>query len=83
MLAVLPGASLGFGDVKLGAVIGLLLGYLGWGAVILGLMLPWLVNAPVAVVTIVRHGRKASQPFGPALLAGSFFAIAVLGVMHR
>jgi leader peptidase (prepilin peptidase)/N-methyltransferase len=83
LLAVLPGASLGFGDVKLGGVIGLLLGYLGWGAVILGLMLPWLVNAPVAVATLVRHGRKASQPFGPALLAGSFLAIAVLGVMNR
>lgn len=77
VLAVLPGASLGLGDVKLGGVIGLLLGYLGWGVVILALILPWLVNGPFAVATLVKHGRKAVQPFGPALLAGSFLAVVI------
>jgi leader peptidase (prepilin peptidase)/N-methyltransferase len=82
VLALLPGANLGLGDVKLAAVLGLLLGWLGWPAVLLGALLPHLVNGPIAVGLLVsgRAGRKTELPLGPALLAGAF-AAAVLVTM--
>lgn len=82
VLGVLPGAVFGFGDVKLGGVLGMLLGYFGWGPLILGLTLPWLVNGPFALVAMVRHGRRAVQPFGPALLAGSVLAIVISSALR-
>ena len=83
VLALLPGASLGFGDVKVAGVMGLLLGYLGWGGVLLLVMVPWVINAPFAVGTLLRHGRGAVQPFGPALLAGSLIAIVITAALRR
>ncbi|HEX2771272.1 MAG TPA: prepilin peptidase, partial [Micromonosporaceae bacterium] len=44
VLALIPGSQLGFGDVKLGAVLGLYLGWLGWFAVVAGVVLTPLVN---------------------------------------
>ena len=38
LLALLPGARLGFGDVKLAAVLGLPLGWFGWPVLLLGLV---------------------------------------------
>lgn len=78
LFALLPGAPMGFGDVKLAGVLGLTLGFAGWSAVIVGLILPFLVNGPFAVVAFARRGRKAVSPFGPALLAGWLIAIVVL-----
>jgi leader peptidase (prepilin peptidase)/N-methyltransferase len=80
VLALLPGSRLGFGDVKLAGVLGLLLGWLGWDAVLLGLILPHLINGPVVLVLLLsrRAGRDTALPLGPALLAGALLA-AVLG----
>ncbi|HET6212231.1 MAG TPA: prepilin peptidase [Micromonosporaceae bacterium] len=79
LLALLPGANLGFGDVKLAAVLGLLLGWVGWLAVLLGAVLPHLINGPVALGLLLtnRAGRKTELPLGPALLAGALAAIAI------
>jgi leader peptidase (prepilin peptidase)/N-methyltransferase len=69
---------MGLGDIKLAGVLGLTLGYLGWPAVILGLVVPFLVNGPFAVAALVRHGRKAVSPFGPALLSGWLCTVILL-----
>jgi leader peptidase (prepilin peptidase)/N-methyltransferase len=76
VLALLPGAPLGFGDVKLAGVLGLLLGWLGWPAVLLGAVLPILLNGPVAIVLLLRGRahRDTELPLGPALLAGALLA---------
>lgn len=81
LLAVLPGGGLGFGDVKLAAVLGFLLGWVGWPAVGLGLVLPHLINGPVALFLLVtgRARRGTALPFGPALLAGALLAVALQG----
>lgn len=78
-LAVLPGGGLGFGDVKLGAVLGFLLGWVGWSAVVVGLVAPQLMNGPVAAFLLLtrRVGRTAALPFGPALLAGTLIAVGL------
>jgi leader peptidase (prepilin peptidase)/N-methyltransferase len=78
LFGLLPGAPMGLGDVKLAGVLGLTLGYAGWPAVVIGLLLPFLVNGPFAVIALARRGRKAVSPFGPALLAGWLITITVL-----
>jgi leader peptidase (prepilin peptidase)/N-methyltransferase len=80
-VALLPGGPLGFGDVKLGAGLGFLLGWLGWPAVLLGLVLPHVLNGPVALCLLLtrRAGRRTALPFGPALLGGAFLAVVLGG----
>jgi leader peptidase (prepilin peptidase)/N-methyltransferase len=77
LVAALPGGGLGLGDVKLAAVLGLILGLAGWPAVVAGVLLPHLINGPIAVVLLVtrRAGRKKALPFGPALLVGALVAV--------
>lgn len=77
VLFLLPGQGLGFGDVKLAVLLGGFLGFLGWREVLLGGLLPWLVNAPVVIALLVlgRVGRKMALPFGPAMLVGALLAI--------
>lgn len=80
LLALLPRARLGFGDVKLAAALGLPLGWLGWPALRLGLILPHVL-AGVTVLVLLAAGRVRRDtpvPFGPALLGGAWLA-AVLG----
>ncbi|MFD6263574.1 prepilin peptidase [Micromonospora chalcea] len=76
LLALLPRARLGFGDVKLAAALGLPLGWLGWPALRLGLLLPHVL-AGVAVLVLLAAGRVRRDtpvPFGPAILGGAWLA---------
>jgi len=85
VLALVPGARLGFGDVKLAAVLGLLLGWVGWGAVLLGALFPHLINGPVVVGLLLtgRADRRTDLPLGPALLGGALAAIVVAAALAR
>jgi leader peptidase (prepilin peptidase) / N-methyltransferase len=78
LLALLPGGGFGMGDAKVSALLGWYLGWLGWEAVLLGAILPWLVNAPLLLVLLLsgRASRKTTLPFGPALLTGWLLACA-------
>ncbi|MEU5938890.1 A24 family peptidase [Micromonospora sp. NPDC047548] len=77
VLALLPGARLGFGDVKLAAALGLPLGWLGWSTLGLGMLLPHLLNGVVVLALLAarRVRRDTALPFGPALLAGAWLAV--------
>lgn len=68
--------ALGFGDVKLAFVLGLYLGWLGWGELVLGFFLGFLYGAIVGLVLLVTRvrGRKDPVPFGPFLAAGALTA---------
>ena len=73
-LALALAGGLGLGDVKLAAVLGFLLGFAGWAAVLIGVVVvPHLVNGPVAAVLLARGRvrRQGALPFGPALLVGA------------
>ena len=63
--------SMGFGDVRLAALNGLLCGWWGWRAALLGLAAGFLVALPEAIVTLCREGRRASRPLGPYLVIGT------------
>ena len=69
VLALLPGGQLGGGDVTLA--------WLGWPLVLMGGVLPFLVNAPFAVALLVarRAARRTDLPFGPAMLAGAYLTV--------
>ncbi|WP_405115205.1 prepilin peptidase [Micromonospora sp. NBC_01405] len=80
LLAVLPSSRLGFGDVKLAAVLGLPLGWLGWPTLLTGLVLPHALHglAVLGLLAARRVRRDTLLPLGPALLAGAWIA-ALLG----
>jgi leader peptidase (prepilin peptidase)/N-methyltransferase len=66
-----------FGDVRLAAVIGLGLGWLGARIALLGFFLAFLLGSVVGVALILakRIQRKAPIPFGVFLAAGAFIAV--------
>ena len=72
-------AGMGFGDVRLSAVLGLALGYLGWGPVMVGLYGAFLAfSVPGLLVALLRGDRrvlKAAYPFGPFLLGGALLGV--------
>ncbi|BCJ43568.1 hypothetical protein GCM10010168_41220 [Actinoplanes ianthinogenes] len=71
LVALLPGRGLGLGDVKLAAVLALLVGLAaGWPAVLTGVLVAHLLGAGVAVVLLATRRRRVF-PFGPALLLGA------------
>ncbi|HVV75534.1 MAG TPA: prepilin peptidase [Mycobacteriales bacterium] len=65
-------AGMGLGDVKLSGVLGLYLGWLSWGALVVGAFSAFLVGAVVSVAVVVARGgnRKTKVPFGPFMLLG-------------
>jgi leader peptidase (prepilin peptidase) / N-methyltransferase len=77
--------SMGFGDVKLAFVLGLVLGWLGWSELVLGLFCGFLAGAVVGIALIaLRHrGRKDHLPFGPFLAFGTLVVLLWGDVMLR
>jgi leader peptidase (prepilin peptidase)/N-methyltransferase len=79
VLHVISPRSMGFGDVKLSFVLGLALGWLGWGELFLGVFLAFVFGAVVGVALMLffRRDRKQAVPFGPFLAAGTLTAVLV------
>ncbi|WP_083731128.1 A24 family peptidase [Protofrankia sp. BMG5.30] len=75
----LPGAGLGFGDVKLSGLLGGALGWLGVPVALTGLLAGIALAGVWALVLMVtrRAGRRTSIAYGPFLLTGAF--VGVLG----
>ena len=78
MAMVYPG-GMGFGDVKLAGVIGMLLGFLGWGTLVVGAFSAFLLGGLFGIALLVfrRAGRKTGIPFGPWMLAGAWLGIFI------
>lgn len=68
-------AGMGFGDVRLAAPVGLVLGWVGWGALAVGVWIGFIAFAlPALVLAIARRDRsmlKKSFPFGPFMVVGA------------
>lgn len=77
LLALIYPRGMGMGDVKLAPSLGLYLGLLGWGEVVLGLFLAFLLGALIGLGLIVTgvKGRKDYVPFGPFLALGTVIAV--------
>ncbi|HEV3400422.1 MAG TPA: A24 family peptidase [Acidimicrobiales bacterium] len=72
-------AGMGFGDVRLSFVLGLMLGWLSLGHVVAGMFLGFVLGAVVGLglVVVTGRSRKDALPFGPFLAAGAVVAVFV------
>jgi leader peptidase (prepilin peptidase)/N-methyltransferase len=79
MLFLISPNGMGFGDVKLALGLGAVLGWYGWGAIVLGTFAGFLFGGMYGLGLVVarRAGRKTSIPFGPFLIAGALVGLLV------
>lgn len=77
VLAVAVPRGMGFGDVKLAGVLGMYLGWLGWGSLIVGGFAAFVLGGLFAMALLLmrRVGRGSGIPFGPWMLAGAGIGI--------
>lgn len=77
LLATLYRGGMGYGDVKLAGVLGLFLGWLGWGPLAVGAFAAFLFGGLFGVILLIarRAGRKSSIPFGPWMLLGAWLGV--------
>ncbi len=78
LMAIAYPGGMGLGDVKLAGLIGLYLGFTGWGALAVGALAAFLLAGVFAGVLIAtgKATRKSGIPFGPWMLAGAWIGLA-------
>jgi len=69
--------GMGLGDVKLAGLLGLLLGWFGWGALIVGSIWEFLLGSAfgLLLISLQRAKSKSVIAFGPWMLAGTILGI--------
>ncbi|RKR19441.1 prepilin peptidase [Arthrobacter oryzae] len=77
--AVYP-PGMGFGDVKLAGVLGMYLGFLGWGHVFAGTFAAFLLGGlwSLGLLAARRGTLQSAIPFGPFMLAGTAAAMVLI-----
>ncbi|MGV8969711.1 MAG: prepilin peptidase [Microbacteriaceae bacterium] len=77
VLFVIYPKGMGFGDVKLAGVIGLITGWIGWGALAVGGFAAFFLGGVFGMLLLLtrRATRKSGIPFGPWMLAGAWVGI--------
>lgn len=69
-------AQMGFGDVRLSALLGLALGYLGWGELMTGIWVAFLLGTVGWLpLRLLRVTETKHFPFGPFMLLGALFGV--------
>ncbi|MGW9402544.1 prepilin peptidase [Arthrobacter sp. NPDC055585] len=82
LLRVVSPSGLGLGDVKLAGVLGLYLGFAGFGYLLAGAAAGFVLGGlwGLALVLSRRGTGKTRIAFGPFMLAGALLALAVPGL---
>lgn len=77
ILALISPRGMGMGDVKFALIVGLFLTFQGWGVLIMGGFLGFLLGAVVGVITLItrKGGLKTAVPFGPSMFVGAVLAV--------
>ena len=85
VLFLINPSGFGFGDVKLAPALGAVLGWYGWGILLIGTFAGYLLGALYGVGLILarRAGRKSSIPFAPFLVAGALVGILLGSAYSR
>lgn len=74
-------AALGYGDVKLAGLLGLVVGWYGPGSVFVALATAFFSAAVIAVVMLaLGRGRGSEIPFGPFMTFGALTAVTLAGL---
>ncbi len=78
VLVLIYPKGMGFGDVKLAGVLGMYLGWAGWGALVVGWFSGFVLGGVFSLVLVVarRAGRGSAIPFGPWMLLGAGVGLA-------
>lgn len=81
VLVMISPRSIGMGDAKLAALLGLYLGWLGADVLLLGIAAGFVVQAVLALLLLLtrRIGLRGELPFGPAMLVGAALVIGWAG----
>jgi leader peptidase (prepilin peptidase)/N-methyltransferase len=71
------GRGIGFGDVKLAFLLGLMTGFFSWQSFIVGVAAAWFFGGVYGGYGLAtkKMGRKTEVPFGPFLIIGSWIGI--------
>jgi leader peptidase (prepilin peptidase)/N-methyltransferase len=81
LLWFLHSAGMGFGDVRLAALLGFALGHVGWPEFGVGMYAGFLVfGVPGLLLAVVKWDRsllKTAFPFGPFMIAGALLGLVV------
>jgi len=77
VLALVSRGGMGMGDVKLAAVLGLYLGFLGWGNRLVGAFAAFVFGGVfgLALMLVRRAGRRTAIPFGPWMILGAWLGV--------
>jgi leader peptidase (prepilin peptidase)/N-methyltransferase len=77
LIALAARGGFGFGDVKLGLLLGMFLAYRSWVVLAVGVFGGFVVGGLVAITLLVarRVGRRDAVPFGPSMIIGAGFAL--------
>lgn len=71
--------SIGFGDIKLFIVMGLMLGLLGiWSAIFVSLVIAFVVS--IVLLISRKKGKKDVVPFAPSIMLGTYISIVLTGM---
>jgi leader peptidase (prepilin peptidase)/N-methyltransferase len=72
---------MGFGDVRLAALLGFALGHVGWAEFGVGMYSGFLIfGVPGLVLALVKWDRKllkTAYPFGPFMILGALLGLLV------
>ena len=70
--------GLGYGDVRLSGLIGIALGYLGWGPLLVGVYGGFLLGGVGGgLLSVLRIVERKAFPFGPFMLVGALLGVLV------
>lgn len=77
-------SGLGYGDVRLSGILGIALGYLGWGPLLVGVYGGFLLGGVGGgLLSLLRMVERKEFPFGPFMLVAALIGVvagdAILG----
>jgi leader peptidase (prepilin peptidase) / N-methyltransferase len=63
--------------VKLAGVLGLLLGWMGWGPAIVSVLAAFVIGGALALILVLarRASRSSTIAFGPSMILGAWVAV--------
>ncbi|MDQ2750725.1 MAG: A24 family peptidase [Pseudonocardiales bacterium] len=78
LLMFISPRSFGFGDVKLGGILGGYLGWFGWPFVYYGIFAGFVLGSVLSIALLAtrRATLKSAVAFGPMLILGAFVVLA-------